>query len=154
VFPQVEYTAFTAFANTISADLLNRGGVSATYYAGAGFSNPVKATVAPTATTQKVQFKSSTPSANDFSIASLDAFSVRYAGQVLLAPSIAPQISHTLLASTLANTSFALKAAIAQLAPVFDGTYTFAWATAAAGTERVRLWVDNSLLIDQVPCGI
>ena len=79
----MEYTPFKAFAATISADLLNRGGVSATYYAAAAFAGPVKATVAATSATQKVQFKATAPAAGDYSIASLDAFSVRYAGQVV-----------------------------------------------------------------------
>jgi len=78
----VEYTPFKAFATTISADLLNRGGVSATYYAGAGFATPVKATAAATVATQKIQFATGLPAAVASSIASLDQFSVRYAGQV------------------------------------------------------------------------
>ena len=80
---QVEYTPFTAFAATIYADLLNRGGVSATYYAAPAFATPVKATAAPTAATQKVQLKATAPLPGDYSIASYDAFSVRYAGQVV-----------------------------------------------------------------------
>jgi hypothetical protein len=39
---------------------------------------------------------------------------------------------------------------VGHLAPVFDGTYTFAWNAGATAYDRVRVWIDNSLLIDQV----
>jgi hypothetical protein len=115
----VEYTTYKSGVNTLYAALLVRGGVTATYYDNNDFTVPVKYAEGTT-NLQKVQFSSATVSNNDNSVPTVDGFSVRFAGFV---------------------------------APTKDSVYEFHWARGLAKSEnkqdRVRLWVDNSLIIDQ-----
>ena len=111
-----EYTQYAAGNNTLYATLLTKGGVSATYYDGADFATPVKC-AKHTTSLQTIQLKDSSLANHDFSITTIDSFSVRWVGHI---------------------------------APVLDSTYTFTWDRGTANmTDRVRLWVDNSLIIHQ-----
>ncbi len=69
-----EYTQYEAGNNTVFATLLNRGGITATYYDGNDFTTPVKYAHGTTSL-QKVQFKDSAPANYDFSIPTIDGFS-------------------------------------------------------------------------------
>jgi hypothetical protein len=67
--------------NTLYATLLKPGGISATYYDGVGFTDPMKYAEGTNAL-QKLQFKETAASNNEFSIPTIDGFSVRWVGHI------------------------------------------------------------------------
>jgi len=111
-----EYTQYAAGSNTLYATLLTRGGVTATYYENHDFSSPVKYSE-DTSAMQQVQMKAGSLTNNEFSIATIDSFAVRWVGSI---------------------------------APVVDSVYTFTWDRGSMNmTDRVKIWVDNSIIINQ-----
>ena len=117
----VEYTQYDTGNHTVFADLLLRGGVQATYYGAPNISDPVSARAA------------SQPGGSSLSLVGWQS----------------PSLTAGLPGACFAANGYSVRWA-GYLSPTQDAVHTFQFQRSLSiSGDRMRLWVDNSVVVEQ-----